>query len=87
MQYSYSNQILSVLRKYKPKIGIQSDDVGEMLESREICLIHKEDVKSISSNKTIMDYAKEYIEEEKLSTKINPLINHVRIYQKNVFML
>ena len=82
IQYGYSNQILSLLRKYKLEIGIWSDDVGEMLESREISLINKEDVKSISSNKTIMDYAKEYVEEEKLSTKIIPSINHIRIYKK-----
>ena len=55
IQYGYSNQILLVPRKYKLEIGIWSHNAGEMLESREISLINKEEVKSILSNKTIID--------------------------------
>ena len=53
-----------------------------MLESRGINLINKQEVKFITSNKTNIDYITQYVEEEKLSTKIIPSINYIRMYKK-----
>ena len=77
-----SNHIISVPKVCKPEVGIWSDEVGEMLMSRNISLVNTEDSKKITINKTIMDYTKEYVEESHLSTKILPPINYIRIYKK-----
>ena len=49
------------------KEGIWSDDVGEMMENRNIQLVNDNaDVTKITKNKSIMDWAKKYVAEKEV---------------------
>ena len=65
------------------KEGTWSDDVGEIMEKRNIQLVNDNvDVIKITKNKSMMDWAKEHVAEEKYLNKIINYLNYVRIYKK-----
>ena len=65
------------------KEGTWSDDVGEIMEKRNIQLVNDNvDVIKITKNKSMMDWAKEHVAEEKDLNKIINYLNYVRIYKK-----
>ena len=69
-------------RQFKMKEGTWSDDVGEMMENRNIQLVNDNaDVTKITK-KSIMDWAKKYVAEEEDLNKIINYLNYVRIYKK-----
>jgi len=83
LEYGYSSNITEISTKYKRKRTIWNDEVGEMLMKRKITIQNEKSIiKTITNNKTIMDYAKEYVQETNKDENILAIINHVRIYQK-----
>ena len=67
------------------KEGKWSDEVGEILENRNIQIVsNNADVAIITINKSIIDWTKEYViekEKEELNKAINCL-NYICIYKK-----
>ena len=63
LQYGYSTSVLETNREWKPNIITQSDEIQEMLSRRNLKFINRlNEKKRITSNKTIMDYAMQYVE-------------------------
>ena len=83
--YGYSKSIMEVERRYKPEKIIWSDEIQDILGKRNLQMINcVQEKKWISKNKTIMDYAIEYVEQNELTMKYTEAINHVRIYKRMI---
>ena len=67
VQYRYRKCLLQTLAKDKPKHLIWSDEIEQYLSQRGLKLANTSvDNDWISSNKTIIDYAKQFMEQSKL---------------------
>ena len=84
MQYGYSKHILETSRELKPKQAIWSDEIQQKLEKCNLEFINRLNENELSTkNKTIMDYAVDYVKRVQRSGVIEA-INHVRIYKKMI---
>ena len=77
-QYGYNKGIMSTNQTAKPKKGIWSDDVAEIILKREISVQNMNEIAYIKIvNKTIIDYAETYVENEQISSKMLSVLNYV----------
>ena len=75
--------MIKILRKLKIKEGIWSDNVGEKLEQRMLEIDNNEkELKKITGNKTIIDWAKDFVKDEKALIDKLVRLNYIRIYKK-----
>ena len=82
-QYGYSNDILEVKDEFKPQNKIWSDEIASRLIDRNIKLINAEQEKYIKMrNRTIMDYAVEYLGSKEMDMKLLAPLNHVRLWKQ-----
>ena len=79
-QYGINSNILNISSSNKFNQIIWNDEIGEILKTRNMTVSdHKSMIGMITNNKTIMDYAIQYIKNSNKSSKIIPIINHVRM--------
>ena len=84
-QYGFGNNILDIDHMTKPENKIWSDEIGRRLSERSIKLTNEKQTKYISSkNKTIMDFAVEYVKRQGMSTKVIAPLNHVRLFKQMI---
>ena len=82
ISYGYSESILETQRKYKPNVIMWSDEIQEKLNRRQLKVENRmNEPKWFTINKTIMDYAIQYITSNGLKEEILAPINQVRIYK------
>ena len=82
-QCGYRNDILKIKEEFKPNNKIWSDEIGSRLMHRAIKIVNgKEEKHANTQNKTIMDYAVEYVRSNELEPNIIAPINHVRMWKK-----
>jgi len=85
IEYGYSSSIIQTSERYKTNRMTWSDEIGETLIERKIEITNTNNrIKEITCNKTIMDFAKEYIEVTQQDIKWIATINHVRLYKKMI---
>ena len=83
--YGYSGHVLNMELENKPKVVTWSDEIQQMLCSRELKIVNRtNERKWMSKNKTIMDYAIKYVNEKELDYGIVEAINHVRIFKQMI---
>ena len=81
LYYGFSKSAIDPSLDWKPVINSWSDEIRLMLRSRKLEIVNRiNDTKSITMNKTIMDYAMDYSKE----IEIIEAINHVRIFKKMI---
>jgi len=82
-QYRYNEQLIKTPCRYKICREIWSDEIGERLETRKITLKNRNNkMKKFTRNKSIIDWAREYIKNEKVPINKLERINHMRIFKK-----
>jgi hypothetical protein len=81
--YGYSESMININCQYWPEKMIWSDEIKDKLTKRDLMLHNCVNERSwVSKNKTIMDYAVEYVTERELTKKTLQAINHVRLYKR-----
>ena len=82
-QNGFNENVIKTPRNLKLKEGIWSDHIGKKLEKRMIKIVNNEnEIKIITQNKTIMDWVKEYVKNEKIPSDKIAKINYIWIYKK-----
>ena len=85
LQYGYSTPVMETSHQLKPKLVTWSDEIQYKLEKRQIKLINRfNEMKRFTTNKTIMDYASDYVKREDAIDGEREAINHVRLYKKMI---
>jgi len=83
LSYGYANSILETDRSWKPNQISWSDEIQQKLQKRNMELINRQnEPKWFTVNKTIMDYAQQYVKQNQLSDISIASMNQVRIFKK-----
>ena len=83
VQYGYNSNIMEIGSEYKIDSKTWSDEIAEVLLSRELKIENNSYKQTIETqNRSIMDFAISYVKEGKLNPKIIAPINHVRQFKK-----
>ena len=82
IQYGYSKKVINILKQLKPEVRIQSDEIEQILQIRGLSIENTCKLAAITDNKTIMNYARRYVQEKDLNFDVIPPINHIRLYKK-----
>ena len=81
-QYGYSKNILEIEEELKPQNKIWSDEIGSRLLNCNIVVINaKQEMYISTKNKTIMDYAEEYVRCKEIGKNLLVPLNHVRLWK------
>ena len=76
-QYRFNNNILNVSSNNKFEQITWNNEIGEILQTHEMVMTdHKSIIEKVTKNKTIMDYAIQYIKDTNQLHKLIPIINH-----------
>ena len=81
-------KISSQVKKYKFKQSIWSDEIGEMIQHRNIIINEIESIiKSTTKNRTIIVYAVEFKKEQQNPNSIIPIIDYIQLYKKILLLV
>ena len=83
LSYGYSRSVLETKRIHKPEKVIWCNEIQAKLDRRRLSMENRiNEVKWISTNLTIMDYAIKYVDRQRLNENILAPINQIRIHKR-----
>ena len=79
---------MEVEGQYKLSDTTWIDEVAEVMRTRELTIVNSYKQEGVStSNKSIMDWAVQYVKQNNLDTNLIPLINHIRQYKECIYLV